>query len=83
MQLAVRVEEPPIEMEVGDAVRVQLGTADAVTVIVAAADCVPTPLALFAVTVTPYVVAVGRLAAGMVQVDVVQPAIVVPFSLQT
>ena len=53
------------------------------TVKVAVAAAVPAPPALFAVTVTLYVVADGRDRAGMVQVDPVQAPTVLPFNFQT
>lgn len=59
------------------------GVAPSATVIVAVASFVPVPPALFAVTVTAYVPAVGRLLAGMVQVEPVQLPTVEPSSFHT
>lgn len=50
---------------------------------VAFASSVPVPPALFAVTVTAYVPAEGRLLAGMVQVEPVQLPTVEPSSFHT
>lgn len=80
MQVALSDDEPdPSVTDCDDGeIEVHADRGCELTVIVAEAAAVPVPPALFAVTVTLYVVAEGRLPAGTMQVDVVQLRVVLP-----